>query len=303
MTSIEFDVDAYGTYARGSALADVIELWAIRGHPVTEATVEDYLDDLGWGRTNWEHLAGEGLPDVMPWGVLEERRDALGGAYPFELATTGLSFTGARDDPYVRLLAISLAHAHGVHVPLAATQVFEEVVVRALENRGLTAANLSQLRSAHGDFQAALAAAGEVIGIPIAMPLGLHAIAAKDEAVDALGHLDWRDGRVGKWLVLGQVTCAKSDEWRGKANEVPMARFRGFFGTMIDPIPFLAIPFHAHEARLRYVIEDQGRMLLDRLRLAGSLGDPAPGEQDIVDAVLTAQIDPPGGVALIRPNN
>lgn len=301
MTSVEFDVDAYGTYARGSALADVIELWSIRGHPVTEAAVADYLDDLGWGGANWEHLAGD-LPDVMPWGVLQERRDALGEAYPFELAATGLAFTGATTDPYVRLLAVSLAHAHRVEVPIAATEVFEEVVVRVLEKRGLKAANLSRLRSEHGDFPTALIAAGESIGIPVALPLGLHAIAAQDEAVDALGHLDWRDGRVGKWLVLGQVTCAKSDEWRGKANEVPMARFRGFFGTLIDPIPFLAVPFHAHEARLRYVIEDQGRMLLDRLRLARNLGDPAPGEHDIMDAVLAAEIDPPGGVALIHPN-
>ena len=42
---------------------------------------------------------------------------------------------------------------------------------------------------------------------------------AKDENVDILCHLPWGDMRSGVWVMLGQVTCAKSEQWEKKIKD------------------------------------------------------------------------------------
>ena len=103
---IEPDIDAYGSLARGAALADYLELLAINGERCTRAQLDDIIQDKYWTRKRRQmivepddlnddgefdneetELAGYGNE---AFDCLDERSDILGDSYPFVLSGMGV---------------------------------------------------------------------------------------------------------------------------------------------------------------------------------------------------------------------
>lgn len=299
MTQIQAEIDAYGTYARASALADFAELWAIHGNHVTEAILDDFLKDMGWQRKELELLtAGEELLDEFEvqggqevFDALRERQHALGDLYPFTVEDGTLISTNDVG-PYRLLHAITIAHSSDLLPAGDVENLFERLVCRVLEARGLRVAHLGGLRNSEGSFPLALEATRTITGLPVP-GVGDRSKHANDERVDAVAHFDWADGREVNWAFIGQVTCAKSDEWERKLAEPPTMRFEGFLGTIVPPIPFLAVPHHISTRRLSYLATANGRMVLDRLRLAAWISDVLPIEEELIHKVDSAGMSSP----------
>lgn len=282
-SDLEPSIDAYGSKARRSALADFAEFWALDGQHPTAASLGDYARDNGW-TTLWDEAYTspateaeavdedivddpDGAGDIV-FAVLDERADLLGARYPFRRVGQRLHFTGAAHEPYVGLLCLTLAHAYDIPTPVAPTEVFEDIVGDALEARLQRALNFSRLRAAHPDFRSALLAAGELLDLeptPVSAP---HAVKAKDERVDIIAHTYWGDQRPGKWTTIGQATCGKSDTWSAKMAEASVRGWAQYLNAVIDPLAFLAVPHHVETGHFSYLVINQGRVLLDRLRLA-----------------------------------
>src|SRR5215204_4970469 len=106
---VQAAIDAYGTYARASNLADYVELLALQGETLTLSQLADLIRDQGWTtkmnelfttvpaphRQESEEEDGpesigedEGVPQARRvFNILEQRGDVLGDLYPFELTT------------------------------------------------------------------------------------------------------------------------------------------------------------------------------------------------------------------------
>lgn len=296
---IQAEIDAYGTYARASALADYAEMWAFRGVHVTESIIDDFIRDMGWTRRELELLTdGDEFDDVdgatsggRVFGELEERQASLGAHYPFHVEQGTLHF-GASVDAYLILHAIALAHSARLAPPGEVEEMFEELLCRILTARGLRVAQLGKLKYETGSFEAALRAARPFTGLSIP-GIGDRSIRAVDEGVDAVAHLDWEDGRESNWSFIGQATCAKSDQWERKLSEPHTKRFESFLGTIVTPIPFLAVPHHISRRRLNHLCGGDGRMVLDRLRLTRWIGDLTTKEAALVATVSSADVGVP----------
>lgn len=280
---LEPSIDAYGSKARRSALADFAELWALDGQHPTAAALGDYARDNGWTTLQDEAYTSpsteadavdedivddpDGAGDVV-FAVLDERADLLGARYPFRREGQRLRFTGAAHEPYLGLLCLTLAHSYGIPTSVEPTKVFEDLVSRVLEARFQRALNFSRLRATHPDFRSGLLAAGEVLELEPTPSSAPHAVKAKDEGVDVLAHLHWGDQRPGKWTAVGQATCGKSDTWPAKMAEVAVAGWTQYLNSVIDPLAFLAVPHHVEPGHFSYLVRSQRRLLLDRPRLA-----------------------------------
>jgi hypothetical protein len=299
MTQIQAEIDAYGTYARSSALADFAELWVLQGLHVTAAAVDDYLRDMGWLHKDLELLTnGDEIPDEDDvsggqdvFDVLRERESALGIFYPF--AVDGDVLVRKDDVVAYRVLhAITLSHSYKLLANGVVEAYFEGLVCRVLVARGLRVAHIGALRQQHGSFELALTSARELTGLQIP-GLGDRSKHANDERVDAVAHFDWEDGREVNWTFIGQVTCAMSDQWERKLLEPGPQRFQHYLGTIVQPVPFLAVPHHIPRRRLAYLANGDGRMILDRLRLVRWVEEPTKEEREIAELVATASINSP----------
>lgn len=306
-TELEPNIDAYGSRARTCALADFVELWALGNQHPSMADLGDYIGDAAWGRKMQELYTPPPAAPTQPeydedisenasaaarrvFDVLEERGRLLGDRYPFNLVNGRLYFIGARESPYLVPFAITIAHAYRIAVAHPVEDVFEETVTRVLARCARRAVNFSRVRSAHPDFDLALLDAGDQIGLRVTPRAMNRAIHANDEKVDVIVHLDWRDDRVGAWTMIGQVTCAVSDEWGGKLQEVPVPGWQRYLGQTILPQPFLAIPHHIDADHLYNLVAGHARLVVDRIRVVLWLNEQVPEEQRIVDAVLSAPV-------------
>jgi hypothetical protein len=310
MPELEPNVDAYGSRARASALADFVELWAIAGVHPSAADVGDYIDDVGWTRRLHE------LYEPAPTGerddpeelgedettaarrvfdLLRERKAVLEERWPFGFDGQRLRFRnneGTR--AYLLALAISIAHAYEIDVPAPPEVVFESVVARVLTSCARRAVNFSEVRARckaeHGGFDAAITAACGTVGLRATPEARVRPVWANDENVDTIVHLDWGDGRSGAWTMVGQVTCAKSDAWEGKLQEVPVHGWGLLLGELIEPQGFLAVPHHIERRHLYYLVQGHKRLVVDRLRTALWLDGPTPDEQELIEAVLNVPL-------------
>jgi hypothetical protein len=306
-SELEPAVDAYGSKARRSALADFVELWALDGQNPTVAAVGDYVRDNGWlGLWNEAYTdpavdtdaVDEALADEADGGgtavfdLHQEREELLGARYPFQRVGERLQFVGAGDEPYLGLLCLTIAHAYAIPAPVRPTSVFEEVVTRALQTRLQRAVNFGGLRAAHPDFAAALLAAGPTLQLEPTPDAAPHAVSANDEHVDVIGHAHWGDQRPGKWTMVGQVTCGTSDTWPRKMAEVPVPGWASYLNAVIDPLAFLAVPHHVEEGHFSYLVTHHRRLLLDRPRLTRWLPELSADERALVAAVRSATVSP-----------
>ena len=306
--------DTYGPYAQASLLADYVELLALKGQPVMRATVADFLADneAGW---NFELIQppGNGRPgestddlaeriDVaderasIVFRQLDERRRVLADRYPFEIAGHQVSIDQDVDpesNAYVAVLALTIAHAFQVNSPSRPEYLFEETVTNVLQERGLASVGFAALRRKCGSFEEALTAACQKVGLVAAPNAAARRKRAHDEGVDILCHLAWeQDLRPGSWGFIGQVTVARSDSWDRKIKEPSPAPWARRIGTIIQPLPFLAVPHHVEHPMMERLTDDGQAVVLDRLRLVRFKTEIKDNELEIIRAVVREEVEP-----------
>jgi hypothetical protein len=301
--------DVYGKHARASAIADYLELLALRDVRLSRADVADFLHDNNWSIPAEENYVGgiftqaeddEGSKEVATRIVrlLNERADVLGDRYPFDMDTAGrLKFQteNSASDSYLLLLAITTAHAHGVSTQADPTELFPEVVKRAYNNRGWSASNLGSNASRRMSFEDALSAMGMDLQLPVNPTGTILSKSAKDAGVDCVSHYPWCGTRLGRWIAVTQVTCANSDEWRKKLFDAQPHPWQSLLGEVVMPKIVLAIPHHA-EPRHRVFLFSQAngeRFLLDRLSFVPHLPLLDKHERDVLDRVLSTEVESP----------
>ncbi len=308
---IEPRKDAYGAEADTSHLADYVELLALAGRTLRRADLSDYLGDLNWLVRSRElyHAAGPGTPDAEPsqdelesgpgvspadeaaarvFDLLSDREALLSDRYPFVNDGVQLNAVDLIEGHrlYLALLAITVAHHYDVAAPAAPEYAFEAIVADAMAARGLLTIDMGEAGRASNDFREAVRSAGEAIGVlpsPDAAPSKEH---ANEEGVDTVSHLSWGDTRPGHWLFIGQATCAKSGEWGRKMSEPKPGQWGRLLGSVIRPIPYLAVPHHMETPQMLHLSTGDGRLILDRLRLCRHLPSVGIDQQGILDAVL-----------------
>ena len=305
--------DTYGQYARASLLADYIELLALKGQRVRRGTVSDFLADAGWNLELIQAAERDGVHDEDPGGLserldeageaaslvfrqMDERSDLLRARYPFEVTEAEVSCAPDVDpesSPYLAMLALTVAHAFGVPSPHPPEELFESLVARVMGSRGIAATGLAAHRRRGIPFEQALETACEEIGFKAAPNAAARRKYAYDEGVDILGHLGWeRAPRPGSWGFIGQATIGRSDSWERKIKEPSPLPWARRLGTVIPPLPFLAVPHHVERPMMEKLTDAGRAVVLDRLRLAEFKNEIAVEEREIIRTVVQEEIDP-----------
>lgn len=300
MARIEPSIDKYGTLARASFFADYLEVVALRDGRVKLSSLHDLIAET-YPRVK-RILRPDGddekQPDWKPtdladeaWTCILQRADLLKGLYPFTIQREVLKPTPNLDpleSAYVSLLAITISHAFSLMNASVVEHLLEDVVGDSMEKVGFKVGRLGPLSRANGfDFVRTMDALGSALTIPINANATARRQNANDEDVDIVAHLDWGAARSGKWLFIGQVTCAVSDMWRSKAQEPSTNDWQKFFGEVIAPIPFLAVPHHADDLTIKYVASKEVN-ILDRTRIVVNLGGNTVAQREVVAALMSA---------------
>jgi hypothetical protein len=304
---LEPRIDCYGSKARVSALLDFAEVLALSGREPTVSLLVEYLEDNDWirrVREHYEDLSAADDPDEGEGGfgsnretaaerlrnLVAERALLLEGCYPFQFEDDRLRYLGGSDS-YIFLLAATMAHAYSdVLACPDPTEVFPGTVARVLGARSFRSTDVGACRVAGAGFIGTVQGVAVGTGLPVGVVSGMASISANDEGVDVVAHLEWDAGRPGTWVFMGQVTCAKSDRWEAKLDEVAASRWRRYLGLVTTPFEFLAVPHHAEPGHLRYLCEKDRGVVLDRLRLAPWVADLTADEVAIIDAVRSAEL-------------
>ena len=305
MPGLEPQIDIYGTYGRACVLADWLELAAIAGQRQTVGDLSDLIDDNGWASRPVRHFytdpadyedeeleAPENLADSA-FLMLHQRRRSLRDKYPFDIDRGALRFAGGNYIPYLSLLAITVAHSwpafdlRGAEGP---ENVLEAVVATVLQDRGLAVAQMGALDRGGKTFVENLREGGSAIGLrptPTPVPLAIY---AKDAGVDTLAALPWHDGRRGQWVLIGQVTCGRSDSWEEKLDRPKPSIWARYLQEPAQPMAFLAVPHHVESRHLEILLKAQRGIVLDRLRLATHELGVSRAERHLIDLVLEAGV-------------
>ncbi len=301
---LEPDIDAYGSFARVSAVADFLELSALREQRVKRADVADYISDMRWGSIPEEAYAtpetvvdededpGEELgldaEDVTGriFSILGRRSAYLGARYPFKVGPEEQSIEVLNDQPspYLALLGITIGHAFDVNISVTVTDVFEDTVARAFENAGHQSLNFARIRKDHRNFRSALIAAGKDIDLCPTPDNAMTSSHAQDAGCDVLAHIasGFAPGHsYGAWALVGQVTCGHSNSWKKKLHEVEVPAWKNRLGLLIEPQAFLAIPHDPGSSHLHALVRNNELMIFDRMRLTRML-DAVSDDEDLV---------------------
>lgn len=306
MAKIEAQIDKYGTLARASFLADYLEVVALRDRRVKLSSLRDLIEEtysrvaqiLRPGGEEAVDAQGNPEPSWKPvdladeaWTSILERADALGDKYPFTVRREVLKRAeglNPLDSAYVGLLAITMSHAFKIPTPIPVEHLLEDVVSESLENVGFRVGRLGPLSRENGfNFVRTMEALGQALSIPVNPNATTRRRNANDEDVDIVAHLDWGVPRHGRWLFIGQVTCAVSDSWRYKAQEPVANDWQRFFGEVVAPVPFLAVPHHADHETFKYVA-GVAVNILDRTRLVQNLTTNSPAQREVVEAFMAS---------------
>src|SRR5207244_1356139 len=124
------------------------ELWTtkleehfVRGHEAPRGDFEDEDPEEESGMSDQPGMAQA----KRVFNVLGEREEILGELYPFDVSDDEIRIKDGVDmraSSYIALLAITVAHAHGIEVPHDPTQVLEDTVALALRENGLAVSNV-----------------------------------------------------------------------------------------------------------------------------------------------------------------
>lgn len=280
-------IDAYGTYGDATCMADFLELLALKNKSITEARLADAIADSSLEHwtvrpSDWFIDAGQTRDEKLDetdssesservFAQLAQRETILGDRYPFRLVRGRPEYVSAAApsaSPYCALLGITTVHAYKLAPQNDAPNVFEDTVENALNAAGIRTVNLARHRRGVANFDDAVVAAGTSIGMEPTPSAATRRLAAQDESVDTISHLNFLDGRRPSWSFLGQATCARTNDWKRKLGEPPRELWAGYLNVGIRPNVFLAIPHHAEDAHLEYLVgAGYDGMVLDRLRL------------------------------------
>lgn len=308
MPKISADPAVYGKYAEVTAIADYWETLALHGRAVSHAQMSDLIRDNDWNVRDFFLMAGEGRSDAEdieePLDVatavvatLDERSDMLGQLYPFgweEERRLCVQIDDPKESGYVALLAITACHAYRIESPVAPHEVFEDTVVQVIAHDRLKAVNLGKHRRSEGTFEAALRVAGAEIDLNVAPEAAIRMAYAHDEGVDTICHLSWGDTRPGIWSMIGQVTCARSNDWRAKVRQAHPEPWRLLLSVGYPkPWVFLAVPHHVAPDHLRKLVQDSEALVLDRIRLARFKDGVSTDERQLIESLVTSEIDYP----------
>lgn len=319
---LEPSIDAYGTRGRVSVLADFIEVMVLNGGRCpTVGSLADFIEDtyggqgiraayfepdvpIGKEESSLKGLStAEKAKEVAGWvfSLFENRSNWLNSAYPFDVGSDGR--ISLRGDPrdcahYLLLLGVLVFHAYGnsIHTggPLRCDVqlVFERITKPVLTGFSpLSRAEILGTSSSNGGgFAAVLKSTVEGVGLRADLTKVEYAAGAKDNGVDVVVHLDFGDDRLGRWVLLGQATCAKTDDWEDKVAE-PGLDWKTLLNMIVSPLVFLAVPHHVDDTFVHKVMRKSGHMLLDRIRLVclGKNGESWMDDADcdvIVDSLL-----------------
>lgn len=301
LAAIEPDIDRYGKYARLCALADWLELAAVSGTTYSQADLSELIDSRSWSTLPTRHFYADGSdykvgrdkmdPDETArrvFDMLRERILTLGGDYPFSIEGDVIRYAATRYTPYLSLLSICFVHnCDEVPIPAAdADHAMESVVATALRDHGLRAVEMGALDRKAVGFAANLAVGAHVVGLrsnPKPLDVSMY---CQDDGVDTMAALPWSDRRPGHLVLIGQVTCGKSETWEDKMGEPKAARWRKHLLEPIRPWTFLAVPHHVAAGHLSRLLSEEDGLVLDRLRLARHQSGVTAAERRLIDAVV-----------------
>ena len=304
MSRIEPDVEAYGRYGRISALADSCELSSLSGRETKKSSLSDFIEDNGWNLRGLidptEHLDAEFITQDdaedaadRVWSMLQQRSQFVGDAYPFEMTSDRFRLRDAVDlqsSPYVSLLAITIAHAYKLTPPVPAHEVFEAVVAAVFRAHVPRTVNLAQIRRDSGSFPEALERACAELDLKASPDAAPRLRYAQDEKADVISHCYLGDGRPGTWAIVGQVTCARTDDWDRKISETSSEAWRCFLGMQPPPVVYLAVPHHAEGEMIERLVTHYQRVVLDRIRIVrNKTAVREAGERELLDLVLASE--------------
>lgn len=293
MSTIVPNIDVYGTHARASTLADVLELQALRSESASVADLADYIKDNNWAYKLKDQFTGVPAEEVELDGeaedlgeevdlsdrmardifaILRERATILGNRYPYALKGQRLVYRGGDTGswPYLLCLAITVAHAYEPKdIDFDPRELFESLVSASFVSKGFLVSSLGRMRKAMS-FDAALDRVAEECRLTPTLSRAVVRKRAQEEGVDVVAHLDWRDSRPLHWVYIIQATCAMSDYWKQKLNEPSPQMWRSIFGLLVLPVAVLAIPHHLPRSTMHYLLQfgNGERLVVDRLRLS-----------------------------------
>jgi hypothetical protein len=323
VSAIELDVEAYGRYARLSAIADVAEL-RVWQRPLPVENLADYLhdrrirpieerlvplesevsEDAGVDEgddlepRSVERAAGAAAAKEMAQQVFEllrERKEVLGDDYPFSIVGGTLARTKPKKVcAYDVALTLTVRHAYLGDSGVPAE--FERYVARCLEAghwvafpiadrvRAVSGTGVSRFRKVIASARAELRWPRRGSGM---VPLHTH-----DRGADILARWRPMDARPGCRTTLFQATVGSSETWATKLAEAPRGSWRQYIGDPLEISVVLAIPHHVQQAHLEeLVVNGEGGTVLDRLRLVAHGAKLEASERAAALAVLRAGVD------------
>lgn len=285
---IDPDIDAYGTKGRITCLTDYFEVAALNGINYSISEMGDLIKDNGWDSLPLSNIKHAGADyeevyqsdrvedwEIILQGTIEQRNIELGSKYPFKIESNRL-VEKPYDDLhliYIELLGISFLHGNKIYERFSLqklSSIFELSVTECLSQKGLNGKNFGTAGGSSGNFPERLKNTFEGTGLIPKEEIIFNRY-AKDEKVDTIGGIFWKDNRKlnQHWIFLGQSTIAKSDEWERKMIEINLDRWKEFLDSRILPQGFLAVPYHIDNEHLKYMV--QGRVVLDRINLVSEL--------------------------------
>lgn len=295
MSTIVPNIDIYGTHARASTLADILELQALKSASASVADLADYIKDNNWVQKLQSQFRGDAVEAKRElaeeefedlgeeaevservardiFAILRERASILTDKYPYILKGERLVYRGGEieDWAYLLCLAITVAHAYAPEeIDFNPRDLFEKLVGASFLSRGFLVSSLGLLRKGMSLDDALNRVAADCRLTPNISD-AVTRKRAQEEGVDVIAHLDWRDTRPLQWVYIIQATCAVSDVWKQKLNEPSPQMWEGILGLLVLPIAVLAIPHHLQRDTMHYLLQFGGgrRFVVDRLRLS-----------------------------------
>lgn len=304
MSRIEPDVEAYGRYGRVSAVADYVEFSSLSDRVTKKSALSDFIGDSDWNfrglidataNLDAEFVDQDDADDAADrvWSMLRQRSQFLGNVYPFEVTADRFRLRETSDlhsNPYVSLLAITIVHAYGLTTPVPAQHVFEAVVAALFRAYVGRTVNLGEIRRGASTFSEALDRACTVLELKASPQAAPRLRYGQDEKADVISHCFLGDGRPGTWALVGQVTCARTDDWDRKISETSDEAWRCFLGMQPRPIVYLAIPHHAEGEVVERLVTHHQRVVLDRIRIVNNKTEVTEvGERELLNVLLASE--------------
>lgn len=293
-----FDLDKYGSLARESLLADLLEVEAIQSIDRSSRSQFDLADFIrdsslenklisGWTHEIYRENDGESDDFIendqdlsltradeqaqRVFDVIRERKRILGDLYPFECEEV---VRRAWDTPpihgyaYLCFLELTVSHAFCCQRLISPTDQFENWCVESFGRLGYkTAGMMSQLDA--GTFVSRLKGAADILEtVNFEAEQVILRKRQQDAKADLLAiHPFESDDRPGRLIWVGQATCGSSDTWDTKSREVSVEKWKSISCDFLHPSVGLFIPHHAMEVHLASLSQDGSVPVFDRLRL------------------------------------